>query len=235
MGEKVKVLLVEDDVNFGSILKSYLELNDLNVIWKADGKQAWAEFFRQSFNLCILDVMMPEMDGFTLAKEIRGVNSEIPIIFLTAKVLRDDMIEGFKLGADDYITKPFDSEVLLFKIRAILKRSRQPKDITHVEPDHYTVGEYKFNYKLRTLEINEQVQNLTPKEAELLKMLCLSKNDILYRKEALLRIWGDDSYFTTRSMDVFMARIRKYLKEDPNVEILSLHGNGYRLVIKNEA
>ncbi|MHC1706679.1 MAG: response regulator transcription factor [Bacteroidales bacterium] len=234
MGERLKVLLVEDDLNFGSILKSYLELNDLNVIWKTDGKQAWAEFFRQSFNLCILDVMMPEMDGFTLAKEIRGVNSEIPIIFLTAKVLRDDIIEGFRLGADDYITKPFDSEVLLFKIKAILKRSNQSNGHKEPEPDLFTIGKYEFNYKLRTLIIEKQTQNLTPKEAELLKMLCLSKNDILYRKEALLRIWGDDSYFTTRSMDVFMARIRKYLKEDPNIEILSLHGNGYRLVLKNE-
>lgn len=234
MVNKQKVLLVEDDLNFGSILKSYLELNELSVVWKTDGKQAWAEFFRQSFNLCILDVMMPEMDGFTLAKEIRAVNSEIPVIFLTAKTLRDDMIEGFQLGADDYITKPFDSEVLLFKIRAILKRSQQPHGNKEEIPDIFSIGKYEFNYKHRTLKINGNTQNLTPKEAELLKMLCLAKNDILYRKEALLRIWGDDSYFTTRSMDVFMARIRKYLKEDPDVEILSLHGNGYRLLLKNQ-
>ncbi len=232
MEEKAGILLVEDDLNFGSILKSYLELNDLKVEWKTDGRQAWAEFFRQQFDLCILDVMMPEMDGFSLAREIRSVNSDIPLIFLTARVLREDVIEGFRLGADDYITKPFDSEVLLFKIRAILKRSRSANGKREEIPDIFRIGRYEFDYKLRRLKFPGREQTLTPKEAELLRLLCLSMNDILYRKEALLTIWGDDSYFTTRSMDVFMARLRKYLKDDDNVEIVSLHGNGYRLVVK---
>lgn len=231
MTDKPKILLVEDDLNFGSILKSYLELNEMNVVWKTNGKQAWAEFFKQSFHLCILDVMMPEMDGFTLAKEIRSYNSDIPLVFLTAKILREDILQGFNLGADDYITKPFDSEVLLCKIRAILKRSQQPTGQKEEIPDIFSIGRYEFNYKHRTLRYHSREQSLTPKEAELLKLLCLAKNDILYRKEALLKIWGDDSYFTTRSMDVFMARIRKYLREDSSVEIVSLHGNGYRLVI----
>ncbi len=233
MSDKPNILLVEDDLNFGSILKSYLELNDLDVVWKTDGKQGLTEFFREGFQLCILDVMMPEMDGFALAREIRAVNSEIPLIFLTAKTLRDDVLKGFNLGADDYITKPFDSEVLLFKIRAILKRSH-PTGKKEEQPDEFEIGRYHFNYRHRTLVLDQHRQSLTPKEAELLKMLCLTKNEILYRKEALLKIWGDDSYFTTRSMDVFMARIRKYLKEDPRVEILSLHGNGYRLVVTEE-
>ncbi|MCX6271492.1 MAG: response regulator transcription factor [Bacteroidetes bacterium] len=206
MSKKPCILLVEDDLNFGAILKSYLELNEFLVIWRTDGKQAWSEFFRHPFDLCILDVMMPEMDGFTLAKEIRDINSDIPVIFLTAKTLRDDILEGFRLGADDYITKPFDSEVLLFKIRAILKRSQNLNGSKVETPDTFEIGKYFFNYKLRQLKHDTLNQSLTPKEAELLRLLCLTKNDVLYRKEALLKIWGDDSYFTTRSMDVFITK-----------------------------
>lgn len=227
----IKILLVEDDLNFGNILRSYLELNDFKVELRIDGKQAWATFMREKFDICILDVMMPEMDGFSLAREIRTVNQKIPIIFLTAKSLREDMIEGFQAGGDDYITKPFDSEVLLYRIRAILRRGNNENNVRN---DHFQIGRYQFNSRLRILKINETEYKLTPKESELLKMLCLAKDDLLLRKEALLKIWGDDNYFTTRSMDVFIAKLRKYLKDDPEIEILSVHGNGYQLVTKRQ-
>ena len=228
MGTKTKILLVEDDSNFGNILRSYLELNDYEVELRTDGNQGWAAFNQGNYDICILDVMMPEMDGFSLAKEIRAVNHKVPIIFLTAKTLRDDMIQGFTSGADDYITKPFDSEVLLYRIRAILKRSGQAQA---GNMDEFRIGSYHFNYKYRVLKSENVEFTLTPKEAELLKMLCLSQDDLLPRKEALLKIWGDDNYFTTRSMDVFIAKLRKYLKDDPRIEIMNVHGNGYRMMI----
>lgn len=230
MAKKTKILLVEDDPNFGAILKSYLELADFDVILKMDGKQGLSAFHTFRFDLCILDIMMPEMDGFTLAREIRKSNLQVPFIFLTAKSLKEDMLEGFRLGADDFLTKPFDSEVLLYKIQAILKRN-SPDHSSPEEPAEYSVGGFRFNTQLRTLTRTDSIITLSPKEAELLKMLCTSKNGILSRKEALLRIWGTDDYFTTRSMDVFIARLRKYLKSDPSVEILNIHGNGFRLVI----
>lgn len=225
-----KILLVEDDLNFGNILRSYLELNDFRVELRADGKQAWSTFMREPFDLCILDVMMPEMDGFSLAREIRGVNQKVPIIFLTAKTLREDMIEGFQAGGDDYITKPFDSEVLLYRIRAILLRGTADSGTRN---DTFQIGKYQFNARLRILKGKETEYKLTPKESDLLKLLCEAKDDLLLRKEALLKIWGDDNYFTTRSMDVFIAKLRKYLKDDPDIEILNVHGNGYQLVIKD--
>lgn len=233
MNPKYKILLAEDDVNFGSILKSYLELNDFEVNWKTNGKLAWAEFFKNPFDICILDVMMPEMDGYTLAKEIRGMAQNIPIIFLTAKTLKEDMVQGFELGADDYITKPFDSEILLLKIKAIIRRNLQKGISQESFPEEFNIGNYVFNYKQRYLSLANNKQGVTPKEAELLKLLCQTGDEILPKKEALMKIWGDDSYFTARSMDVFMARIRKYLKDDPKVEILSVHGNGYRLIQKS--
>jgi two-component system, OmpR family, response regulator len=230
MNAKIKILLVEDDPNFGSIMKSYLELNDFEVILKADGKQGLATFRSEPFDICILDVMMPEMDGFTLAKEIKKTNSNTPFIFLTAKSLKEDMLEGFKTGADDYITKPFDSEVLLFKLHAILKRN-----IQRAEDDAFVnemkVGKLLFNYNLRTLSHNNVTQQLSPKEANLLKMLCTAKDGILLRKDALEKIWGNDNYFNGRSMDVFIARLRKCLRVDPSIEIANIHGNGFRIII----
>lgn len=223
-----KILLVEDDLNFGNILRSYLELNDFSVELRINGKQAWSTFMRERFDVCILDVMMPEMDGFSLAREIRSVNQKIPIIFLTAKTLREDMIEGFQAGGDDYITKPFDSEVLLYRIRAILRRGNSD---VNSRSEQFKIGQYQFNARLRNLKINDIEYKLTPKESELLKLLCLAKDDLLLRKEALLKIWGDDNYFTTRSMDVFIAKLRKYLKDDPDIEIMNVHGNGYQLII----
>jgi DNA-binding response OmpR family regulator len=227
--ESKKILLVEDDPNFGSIMKSYLEMNDYKVTLKVDGKQGLAAFKTQPYDICILDVMMPEMDGFTLAREIKKVNSRVPFIFLTAKSLKSDMLEGFKTGADDYITKPFDSEVLLYKIAAILKR-KSPSD-SESDVTEFPVGKFIFHYILRTLNINGQTQTLSPKEAQLLKMLCTVKDGILIRKNALETIWGSDNYFNGRSMDVFIARLRKYLKADPAIEILNIHGNGFRMII----
>jgi DNA-binding response OmpR family regulator len=229
MNKRIKILLVEDDPNFGSIMKSYLELNEYEVTLKRDGKQGLSAFKSEPFDLCILDVMMPEMDGFTLAREIKRSNSEIPFIFLTAKTLKEDMLEGFKTGADDYITKPFDSEVLLYKLRAILKRKSQP-DESESDLKEFKVGKLHFNYTLRTLTHGKQSQQLSPKEASLLKMLCSSKDGILLRRDALEKIWGADNYFNGRSMDVFIARLRKYLREDPSIEIVNIHGNGFRFI-----
>jgi DNA-binding response OmpR family regulator len=231
MNKKIKILLVEDDPNFGSILKSYLELADYEVVLKQDGKQGLTCFRNNSFDLCILDIMMPEMDGFTLAMEIKKLNSIVPLIFLTAKTLKEDVIEGFRIGADDFLTKPFDSEVLLYKISAILKRKNpgaldQDEDYADIN-----IGSYTFNYRLRKLTNEKQTYTLSPKESGLLNMLCKARDGILSRSDSLNKIWGADNYFTARSMDVFIARLRKYLKDDPSVEIINIHGNGFRLVI----
>jgi len=229
MNKKVKLLLVEDDPNFGSIMKSYLELNDYEVVLKTDGKQGLSAFKSDKFELCILDVMMPEMDGFTLAREIKKSDSNIPFIFLTAKTLKEDMLEGFKTGADDYITKPFDSEVLLYKLKAILKR-RSQADENESDLHEFQIGNLHFNFQLRILSHGKEMQQLSPKEARLLKMLCTAKDGILLRKDALVKIWGADNYFNGRSMDVFIARLRKYLKMDPSIEIVNIHGNGFRFI-----
>lgn len=229
MSHKIKILLVEDDPNFGSIMKSYLELNDFEVILRPDGKQGLTAFESTPFDICILDVMMPEMDGFTLAREIRKRRTDTPFIFLTAKSLKEDMLEGFRTGADDYITKPFDSEVLLFKLQAILKRKLQQVEADSV-PNEMQIGKLTFNFNLRTLSSGGQTQQLSPKEASLLRMLCTAKEGILLRKDALEKIWGNDNYFNGRSMDVFIARLRKCLKADPAIEIVNIHGNGFRLV-----
>src|SRR5215210_8087432 len=227
-GKKAKILLCEDDTNLGSVLKNYLELNDYDVTLERDGRLGLAAFQRESFDLCLLDVMMPNMDGFALAEEIRDINPDVPLFFLSAKTMKDDIIQGYKLGADDYITKPFDSEVLLHKIKAILKRNEEEKTIS--ENIEFDLGKFHFNPKLRELSIEGNMQTLSPKENELLKMLAEHKNDLLPREQALKRIWGSDTYFNGRSMDVYIAKLRKYLKDDPNIEIVNIHGNGFRLV-----
>ncbi len=225
---KPKILLCEDDTNLGMVLKNYLELNDYEVILERDGRLGLAAFQREKFDICLLDVMMPNMDGFTLAEEIRDVNPDVPLFFLSAKTMKDDIIQGYKLGADDYITKPFDSEVLLLKIKAILKRNEElHREEVNAEFD---MGKYHFNPRLRELTIDGKVQVLSPKENELLKMLCEYKNDLLSREIALKKIWGSDTYFNGRSMDVYIAKLRKYLKEDSTIEIVNIHGNGFRLV-----
>ena len=226
---KPQILLCEDDTNLGMVLKNYLELNDYNVTLERDGKLGLAAFQREKFDLCLLDVMMPNMDGFTLAEEIRDVNPDVPLFFLSAKTMKDDIIQGYKLGADDYITKPFDSEVLLHKIKAILKRNEElHREEANAE---YDLGKYHFNPRLRELTVDGKTQTLSPKENELLKMLSEYKNDLLSREIALKKIWGSDTYFNGRSMDVYIAKLRKYLKEDSAIEIVNIHGNGFRLVV----
>jgi DNA-binding response OmpR family regulator len=227
-GSKAKILLCEDDQNLGSVLKNYLELNDYAVTLERDGRLGLAAFQREKFDLCLLDVMMPHMDGFTLAEEIRDVDPDIPLFFLSAKTMKEDIIQGYKLGADDYITKPFDSEVLLLKIKAILKRN---EELTREQENkEYTLSAYHFNPKLRELIHGGKTQTLSPKENELLKMLCEHINDLLPREQALKKIWGSDTYFNGRSMDVYIAKLRKYLKDDSTIEIVNIHGNGFRLV-----
>ena len=226
---KSKILLCEDDANLGMVLKNYLELNDYDVTLERDGRLGLAAFQREKYDICLLDVMMPNMDGFTLAEEIRDVNPDVPLFFLSAKTMKDDIIQGYKLGADDYITKPFDSEVLLHKIKAILKRNEEMhREEVNAEFD---LGKYHFNPRLRELTINGKLQTLSPKENELLKMLSEYKNDLLSREIALKKIWGSDTYFNGRSMDVYIAKLRKYLKEDSAIEIVNIHGNGFRLVV----
>jgi two-component system, OmpR family, response regulator len=231
-----KILLVEDDPNFGDVLRSYLEMNDYDVTLATDGAAGWEAFRRgNGFSLCILDVMMPKKDGFSLAKDIREKDKEVPIIFLTAKTMKEDVLHGFKIGADDYISKPFNSEELLYRIQAVLKRS-QPKADPKDEVREYRIGKYLFNYPLRTLimEGSKEEVKLSPKEAQLLKMFCHRVNDVLPRSEALTKIWQEDNYFTARSMDVFVTKLRKYLSDDSNIEIVNIHGNGFQLLIKTE-
>lgn len=228
MEQKSKILLVEDDPNFGSVLKNYLELNEYDVKLCTDGFAGYDQFNAGKYDLCILDVMMPRKDGFTLAKEIREKDKQVPIIFLTAKSMKDDMLSGFQVGADDYITKPFDSEVLLYKLKAILKRSADK--ISDPTQKEFDIGKFHFNYDHRSIKIDQQSVKLSPKEADLLRMLCLYKNELLPRQKALKEIWGDDNYFNARSMDVFITKLRKYLKEDPAIDILNIHGKGFRMI-----
>lgn len=231
MSIKPTIFLVEDDLSFGAVLKSYLEINDFEVDWIDDGKHALTAFRKNTFNICILDVMLPNVDGFTIADEIRKINPEVPILFLTAKNLRDDVLKGYKLGADDYITKPFDTEVLIYKLKVILKRN---SGNSSKENEFYQIGNYLFDYKLRTIEHEQAKQKLSPKEAELLKMLCENKNELLPRETALKKIWGDDGYFTTRSMDVYLTKLRKLFAEDETIEIRNIHGSGFMLEISSE-
>lgn len=228
--QRSKVLLVEDDTNFGQVLKNYLELNDFSVELARDGILGLAAFRREKFDIALLDVMMPNMDGFTLAEEIRNVDPEIPLFFLSAKSMKEDILNGYRLGADDYITKPFDSEILLQKIRAVMKRNQELQDKQHAQVE-FQIGSYHFNSRLRQLARNGVSNTLSPKENALLTMLAEYKNDLLPREAALKRIWGSDTYFNGRSMDVYIAKLRKYLRDDPNVEIVNIHGNGFRLVM----
>ena len=226
-----KILIVEDDYNFGSILKDYLTLNSYKVVLATNGRDGYNKCFSDDFDLCILDVMMPYKDGFTLAKEIREKKEDLPIVFLTAKTLKEDVLRGFKIGADDYLTKPFDSEVLLAKIKAILKRRNLIK-APEVEEFLFEIGKYNFNSKLRLLsyQSNDSIK-LSPKESQLLRLLILYKNDLLPRSIALSKIWRDETYFTSRSMDVYIAKLRKILGDDKNIEILNVHGEGFRLIV----
>ena len=229
-----KILLVEDDPNFGAVLKDYLLINDFDVTLAKNGMEGFEKFKKDNFDLCILDVMMPYKDGYTLAKEIREKNKEVPIIFLTAKSMKEDVLKGYKVGADDYLNKPFDSEVHLMKIKAIIQR-KSSETKTDNSKFEFQIGKFHLNSKLRFLTYeNDEPIKLSPKENELLKMLALHENDLMPRELALTKIWRDDNYFTSRSMDVYIAKLRKYLKTDDEVEILNIHGEGFRLVVKNK-
>jgi DNA-binding response OmpR family regulator len=226
--KKYKILLCEDDTNLGMVLKNYLELTDYDVTLERDGRLGLAAFQREKFDICLLDVMMPNMDGFTVAEAIRDVGPDMPLFFLSAKTMKEDIIQGYKLGADDYITKPFDSEVLLLKIKAILKRNEEENKIN--DNIEFDLGDYHFNPRLRELKIGTTVHVLSPKENELLKMLADHKNDLLPRERALKKIWGSDTYFNGRSMDVYIAKLRKFLRADAQIQIVNVHGSGFRLV-----
>jgi two-component system, OmpR family, response regulator len=226
---KAKILLVEDDVNFGNVLKNFLELDDYETTLARDGVEGITMFGKKNFDLVLLDVMMPKLDGFSVATQIRERDKKIPIIFLTAKGMKEDMLKGYNAGGDDYLTKPFDTDVLLHKINVILRRSMGIVDME--DKSDFEIGIYKFDYKLRKIHEGDEVVNLSPKEAELLRLLCVHQNDLLPRQKALKLIWGDDNYFNGRSMDVFVTKLRKYLKKDPRIEIVTLHGKGVRLLI----
>jgi len=231
--ENKKILLVEDDPNFGTVLRDYLSLNDYDVTHAKNGMEGFEKFKKDNYHLCILDVMMPYKDGFTLAKEIRQKDAEVPIIFLTAKAMKEDVLKGYKVGADDYLNKPFDSEVLLMKIKAIMQR-KVKDSIADSATFEFKIGKFHLNSKLRFLSIdNEDPVKLSPKENELLRLLALHENDLMPRELALTKIWRDDNYFTSRSMDVYIAKLRKYLKKDEKVEILNIHGEGFRLVVND--
>jgi DNA-binding response OmpR family regulator len=228
--KSVKIFLVEDDLSFGSVLKSYLEINDFSVEWVDDGKYAVDHFRKGMFDICILDVMLPHVDGFTIAREIRQINNLIPIVFLTAKKLKEDVLTGYDAGGDDYITKPFDTEILLAKLRAILAR----REYQSGTKDIYEIGKFVFNARLRTLTSGDDEKKLSPKEAQLLELLALNPNALISREMALKKIWGNDDYFTARSMDVYITKLRKFLSEDPRLNIKNIHGAGFQLIISGD-
>jgi two-component system, OmpR family, response regulator len=224
------LFFVEDDLSFGAVLKSYLEICNFSLTWITDGKHAVSSFRESSYDLCLLDVMLPNVDGFSIGKEIRSMNPRIPIIYLTAKSLKEDILTGYRLGADDYIVKPFDADVLVYKIEVLLRRVEGESGIgNHL----FSIGRYLFDSRLREISLGEQKQLLSPKESALLQLLCEHKNELLPREVALKKIWGDDGYFTTRSMDVFITKLRKFLREDPSVEIRNIHGSGFIMTQDN--
>ena len=230
MEEKLRILLCEDDESLGMLLREYLQAKGYEAELFPDGDAGYKAFLKNRYEMCVLDVMMPKKDGFQLAQEIRQVNAEIPIIFLTAKNLKEDIFDGFKIGADDYITKPFSMEELVFRIEAILRRVNGKKNN---EATTYQIGSFVFDTQKQTLTRGEDVTKLTTKECDLLKLLCEHANEILQRDFALKTIWVDDNYFNARSMDVYITKLRKHLRPDSNVEIINIHGKGYKLIIPN--
>ena len=229
MNINAKILLVEDDENLGFVTKDNLEIEGFEVVWAKDGLAGFDEFCKDDFDLCLLDVMLPKQDGFELGKAIRKVNDSIPLIYLTAKSLDPDKIQGFKIGADDYITKPFNFDLLVLRIQALLKRFFSTQTNKHLQKDVFELGSLVFDYKNQSLVGNGFEQHLTKKEAEMLRLLCLNQNELLTRELALKVIWGENDYFKGRSMDVFITKLRKYLKADPSLGITNVHGSGFKL------
>lgn len=227
MEEKLRILLCEDDENLGMLTREYLQAKGYNVDLYADGGSGYKAFLKGKYDICVFDIMMPKKDGFQLAQEVRTVNSEVPIIFLTAKTLKEDILEGFKIGADDYITKPFSMEELVMRIEAILRRVKGKKD---KEITMYKIGKFTFDTQKQVLIADDKPEKLTTKESELLSLLCAHVNEILERNFALKTIWIDDNYFNARSMDVYITKLRKHLKDDPSIEIINIHGKGYKLI-----
>jgi DNA-binding response OmpR family regulator len=229
---KTQVLLVEDDPNLGALLQEYLEAKGFETKLATDGKKGFDAFCKQEFDLLLLDVMMPVKDGLTLAKEIRVTDKNVPIIFLTAKSMKEDTIEGFNSGADDYITKPFSMDELMARITAVLRRSNKQR-VYNTDDVVFNIGDYTFNSETQALGHNGMEQKLTTKESQLMRLLCVHKNDVLDRNFALKTIWHDDNYFNGRSMDVYIAKLRKYLKDDSKVEIVNIHGKGFKLLVNS--
>ena len=227
MEEKLNILLCEDDENLGMLLREYLQAKGYNAELCPDGDAGYKAFIKNKYDICVFDVMMPKKDGFTLAKEVRAINSDVPIMFLTAKNLKDDIFEGFKIGADDYITKPFSMEELTLRMEAILRRVHGKKNR---EVTVYQIGKFSFDAKKQILSIGDKSTKLTTKESELLNLLCAHQNEILQRDFALKSIWIDDNYFNARSMDVYITKLRKHLKDDDSVEIINIHGKCYKLI-----
>jgi len=231
MEENAKVLLCEDDESLGMLLREYLIAKGYNTRLCEDGEKGYKEFVKEKYDICVLDVMMPKKDGFTLAKDIKQINNEVPIIFLTAKALKEDILDGFKIGADDYITKPFSMEELVLRIEAVLRRVNGKKNR---ESTFYKIGNFDFDTQKQLLTIGDKQTKLTTKENELLALLCAHKNEILQRDYALKTIWIDDNYFNARSMDVYITKLRKHLKDDDQIEIINIHGKGYKLIAPEE-
>lgn len=227
MEKQIKVLLAEDDKNLGTILKAYLEAKGFPTSLCGDGSEALEKFKREDFNFCVFDIMMPIMDGYTLATEVRKLDKNVPMLFLTAKAMQEDKLKGFELGADDYLTKPFSMEELLLRMKAILRRSAE--DTTRLT--NYTIGSFSFDYNRQLLIRNGIENKLTSKESELLRLLCDNLNRVLDRSVALNKIWYDDSYFNARSMDVYITKLRKYFKEDTSIELMNVHGVGFKLLV----
>ena len=230
---KTKILLVEDDKNLGTILTDYLQVKGFDVTLAQDGNEGFSLFTSNKYDLCIFDVMMPKLDGFSLAEKVRKLDEEIPVIFLTAKSMPEDRITGLKIGADDYLTKPFQTEELLLRIGNILKRIRGKSKDREPLQTIFNLGKYRFDYNRRALIFKSEEKKLTAKEADLLRLLCLYKNETLERSKALVKIWNDDSYFNSRSMDVYISKLRGYLKNDPKIEIVNLHGTGFKLIAED--
>ncbi|MFT7084512.1 MAG: DNA-binding response OmpR family regulator [Vicingaceae bacterium] len=228
--KNTKILVVEDDENLGKILSDYLKVKGFNIVLKRDGEAGLKGFIENDIDLCLLDVMMPKKDGFTLAKEIRGLKSSVPIIFLSAKSMEEDMKTGFESGADDYITKPFSMEVLMLRIDAIMRRINQIED-NLLHKKEFDINDYKFYPEKQLISKGDFEKKLTSKENELLRLLCMYMGNVVDRNDALNMVWGDDNYFNSRSMDVYITKLRKIFKEDENIQIINSHGKGFKLLV----